>query len=109
MLYLVAVPHRHEYQGDLQYDLGNMMASDHGPLNQARFRDDTNKACLEVATQITQSLVARLFELPSEAALVRLWPVPFEQSFWAAKTPKEVRTTLRYEAFCFARGLRLCS
>ena len=89
MLYLLVVSHRQEYGGELQYDLGNMMASDHGPLDQARFKDDTNRACLEVATQITQSLVARLFELPSDAALVRLWPASFEQSLSATGTPEE--------------------
>lgn len=71
------MPDRQEYEGQIQYDLGNMMASDHGPIDQARFRADPDGACLEVATQMTQSLVARLFELPSEAALVRTLPQDF--------------------------------
>lgn len=68
---------RQEYQGNIDYDLGNLMASDHGPIDQARFRADPGGACIAVATQMTQSLVARLFELPSEAALVRAGPYQY--------------------------------
>ncbi len=58
---------REEYDGGLDYDLGNLMASDPAPVDAERLRADPDGACLELATRITQSLVARLFELPSEA------------------------------------------
>ena len=50
----------------MDYDLGNMMACDPSPVDAERLRADPAGACLEMATRITQSLVARLFELPSE-------------------------------------------
>ncbi|CAL8467031.1 g6567 [Coccomyxa elongata] len=96
-----------EYEGELQYDLGNMMASDHGPLDQARFRDDTNRACLEVATQTTQSLVARLFELPSEAALegrIAHLPAP-TTPLPRAKPLPQPRAPTKWEAFAQRKGI----
>lgn len=67
---LFSFRHREEYSGPLEYDLGSLTASSHNPVDQERFKADPNSACLDLATQITQSLVARLFELPSEAAPV---------------------------------------
>ena len=62
---------RLEYDGDLDFDLGNLMAAERGPIDQERFKSEPDTACREVATQITQSLIARLFQLPSEAIPVR--------------------------------------
>ena len=62
---------REQYQGDLHFDLGNMMACEQGPIDRERFQREPDAACLELANQITQSLVAQLFQLPSEAAPVR--------------------------------------
>ena len=59
--------HRLEYDGELDFDLGNLMAAEQGPIDQERFKSEPDAACREVATQITQSLIARLFQLPSEA------------------------------------------
>ncbi len=42
------------------------MACDPSPVDAERLRVDPAASCLEMATRITQSLVARLFELPSE-------------------------------------------
>lgn len=64
---------REEYSGHLEFDLGNLMASEQGPIDKERFARQPDAACLELATQITQSLVARLFQLPSQAAPVRLF------------------------------------
>ena len=61
-----ALRRREEYEGGLDYDLGNLMASDPSPVDAERLRADPDGTCLELATRITQSLVARLFELPSE-------------------------------------------
>jgi hypothetical protein len=65
---------RQEYSGDLEYDLGNLMATTYAPVEQDRLKAETRGACLEMATQIAQSLVARLFELPSDAAPVLCLP-----------------------------------
>ena len=67
---------RDQYNGDLHFDLGNMMACEQGPIDRERFEREPDAACLELATQITQSLVAQLFQLPSEAAPVRSAPSP---------------------------------
>lgn len=63
---------RLEYDGELDFDLGNLMAAERGPIDQERFKSEPDTACREVATQITQSLIARLFQLPSEAIPVCL-------------------------------------
>lgn len=62
---------RVEYEGDLEFDLGNLMATGRSPLDTERFKSEPDAACLEVATQITQSLIAQLFQLPSQAIPVR--------------------------------------
>ena len=68
----MCVLHRLEYDGELDFDLGNLMAAERGPIDQERFKSEPDTACCEVATQITQSLIARLFQLPSEAIPVCL-------------------------------------
>ncbi|KAK9916893.1 hypothetical protein WJX75_008410 [Coccomyxa subellipsoidea] len=96
-----------EYEGQIQYDLGNMMASDHGPIDQARFRADPDGACLEVATQMTQSLVARLFELPSEAALegrIAHLPEPTTALPRAKPLPRP-RAPTKWEQFAQRKGI----
>lgn len=59
---------REEHQGQLEYDLGNLTAWDPSPLDTVAFsgasREDT---CMEVARGMTQSLINRLFALPSES------------------------------------------
>ncbi len=62
---------REEYEGDLEFDLGNLMATARSPLDRERLKSKPDAACLEVATQITQSLIAQLFQLPSHAVPVR--------------------------------------
>jgi regulator of ribosome biosynthesis len=49
----------------LDYDLGNLCAHDPAPINPEDFQQDREAKCLEIAQAITQSLVAKLFELPS--------------------------------------------
>ena len=60
------VAYREEYDGDVEFDLGNLMALGRGPLDTERFKSEPDAACLEVATHMTQSLIARLFQLPSQ-------------------------------------------
>ncbi len=51
----------------LDYDLGNLSAHDPAPINPEDFAADKEAKCLELATAITQSLIGKLFELPSQA------------------------------------------
>ncbi|KAK9841014.1 hypothetical protein WJX81_005502 [Elliptochloris bilobata] len=97
-----------EFEGGLDYDLGNMMACDPSPVDAERLRADPSLACLEMATRITQSLVARLFELPSEAAPVGriaqlpppTHPLPRHKPLPAARAPT------RWEAFAAKKGIQ---
>ena len=61
---------REEYDGELQYDLGNLMVQDLAPLDPAPFAADADAACHSLATRIFQSLTARRFALPSDPAPV---------------------------------------
>lgn len=59
---------RSDYSGQLEFDVGNLSAYDPSPINQAEYAPLHRDAkCLEVATAMTQELVAQLFSLPSEA------------------------------------------
>lgn len=55
-----AVRHRSEYEGQLEYDIGNLMAFDPAPLDTQRFSLDPDGTCAEIArgiTQVCQSVV----------------------------------------------------
>ena len=60
------IDRRDEYAGHLEWDLGNLTAYDPAPLDASQFAADGEAQCLEFARAITQSLTARLFDLPSE-------------------------------------------
>lgn len=66
------LPTREEYEGQLDYDLGHLCAFDPAPVDLARYQKSTERTSErseyleEVARAITQSLVGRLFALPSE-------------------------------------------
>ncbi|KAK9810312.1 hypothetical protein WJX72_008404 [[Myrmecia] bisecta] len=45
-----------EYDGQLEYDLGNLAAFDVSPLDSEALRANPEDSCLELATKITQSL-----------------------------------------------------
>lgn len=59
---------RDEFEGQLDYDLGNLMACDSSPQDAERLTDAREAYCLEKATRITQSLVGQLFRLPGQLA-----------------------------------------
>ncbi|GAX73925.1 hypothetical protein CEUSTIGMA_g1375.t1 [Chlamydomonas eustigma] len=57
-----------EYDGQLEYDVGNLSAFDPAPVDLEKLQGDTREeALLETAQAITQSLVNKLFSLPAEA------------------------------------------
>mmetsp|Transcript_2676 Transcript_2676/g.3042 ORF Transcript_2676/g.3042 Transcript_2676/m.3042 type:complete len:345 (+) Transcript_2676:123-1157(+) len=54
------------FQGTLELDLGHLTAFDPSPADEAAFKADPNAATLEIGRAITQSLVAQIFDLPTE-------------------------------------------
>ena len=68
---------RDNFEGQLDYDLGNLMACDPSPQDAQALTDNREVHSLETATLITQSLVARLFALPGRlAAFGRIVDLP---------------------------------
>ena len=57
---------REEFEGQLDYDLGNLMACDPNPQDLKALAEDREAHCLETATKITQSLIGQLFRLPGK-------------------------------------------
>eukprot|EP00898_Chlorokybus_atmophyticus_P001475 jgi/Chlat1/2328/Chrsp17S02802 len=55
------------FEGPLEVDLGNLLVSDPSPLDPALFgpKSDVEAACLSHARSVLQTLVAKLFALPS--------------------------------------------
>jgi regulator of ribosome biosynthesis len=51
---------------DLTYDLGLLAAFDSHPVDPAAFAEDAEAALEELATENTQLLIKRIFELPVE-------------------------------------------
>ena len=58
--------YREEFEGQLDYDLGNLMACDPSPQDTKALMENPDAYCLEQATKITQSLVNQLFKLPGK-------------------------------------------
>lgn len=61
---------REAHEGPLTFDLGNLTAWDASAPDPAAFAAGTDAACHTLAQSIFQTLAARLFALPSEAAPV---------------------------------------
>ena len=95
------------FEGELQFDLGNLTAFDPSPVNTEQFAADSDAACLSVASKITQALVAQLFALPSEAVdvgRVAQLPPPTTALPRAKPVPKP-REPTKWEKFAQQRGI----
>eukprot|EP00873_Tetraselmis_striata_P004784 jgi/Tetstr1/425048/TSEL_015513.t1 len=99
------------YSGSLEYDLGHLAAFEPSALDSAKF--DTpgsgrEAACLELATSITQSLVAQVFGLPSEAAEVgRLAKLPPPSTPLPRHKPlPKPRAPTKWEIFAQQKGIQ---
>lgn len=95
------------FEGELNFDLGNLTAFDPSPVNTEQFTADPDAACLSVASRITQALVAQLFALPSEAAdvgRVAQLPPPTTALPRAKPVPKP-REPTKWEKFAQQKGI----
>ncbi|KAI8467061.1 MAG: ribosome biogenesis regulatory protein-domain-containing protein [Monoraphidium minutum] len=95
-------------EAQLEFDLGNLSASDPAPLDAAAYAPGTrDAACLAAATAVAQALVSKLFALPSEPVaggrLARLpppsTPLPREKP-----VPKG-RALTKWQAFAQKKGI----
>ena len=98
---------RDAFEGDLNFDLGNLTAFDPSPVDAELFATDSDAACLSVASKITQALVAQLFALPSEAvdvSRVAQLPAPTTALPRAKPVPKP-REPTKWEKFAQQKGI----
>ncbi len=96
-----------QFEGQLDFDLGNLAAYDPSPVDTEQFASDPDAACLTVASKITQALVAQLFALPSEAAdvgRVAQLPPPTTALPRAKPIPKP-REPTKWEKFAQQKGI----
>ena len=99
---------RNAFEGQLEYDLGNLAAFHPAPVDAEEFRSDPDGACLELASRITQSLVARIFQLPVEPSAVgpiAQLPAPTTQLPRSKPLPKP-REPTRWEKFAQQKGIQ---
>lgn len=106
-----ATPRREAFEGPLAIDLGNLMACDISPLDAAAFEGGpaaTDEACHRLAQTIFQSLAARLFALPSEAAPVgRIAQLPPPTTVLPREKPiPKARPPTKWEVFAQVSGGR---
>ena len=107
MLHLMMLMCSDAFEGELNFDLGNLTAFDPSPVNTEQFAADPDAACLSVASKITQALVAQLFALPSEAAdvgRVAQLPPPTTALPRAKPVPKP-REPTKWEKFAQQKGI----
>lgn len=99
-----------EYTGSLEYDLGHLAAFEPAALDTARFNAAATReeACHDLAESITQSLVGKIFGLPSEKAEVgrmALLPPPSTHLPRAKPLPKP-RAPTKWEVFAQQKGIQ---
>lgn len=98
---------REEFEGQLDFDLGNLTASDPSPIDAEEFLANPDTACLDAATKVTQALVAQLCALPSEAAdvgRVAQLPPPTTALPRSKALPKP-REPTKWEKFAAQKGI----
>eukprot|EP01024_Parvocaulis_polyphysoides_P032409 TRINITY_DN29018_c0_g1_i1.p1 TRINITY_DN29018_c0_g1~~TRINITY_DN29018_c0_g1_i1.p1 ORF type:complete len:380 (-),score=61.26 TRINITY_DN29018_c0_g1_i1:327-1466(-) len=96
-----------EEEDQFDFDVGHMMVTDSNPLDHQAFKEDPNQACLEAATTVTQSLIKKLFSLPTDAApMGRLAHLPEPLTkLPRAKPVPEKRPMTKWEKFAQAKGI----
>lgn len=102
--------HREAHDGPLTFDLGNLTAWDASAPDASAFEGGagaTNAACHHLAQTIFQSLAARLFALPSEAAPVgRLATLPPPSTVLPREKPiPKPRPPTKWEVFAQKKGI----
>lgn len=98
------------HDGPLALDLGNLMACDISTIDAAAFAGGpaaTDAACHRLAQTIFQSLAARLFALPSEAAPVgRIAHLPAPSTVLPREKPiPKPRPPTKWELFAQRKGI----
>ena len=98
------------YNGSLEFDLGNLAAFEPSGLDAAKFDAEKTReeACLDLATSITQSLIAKVFALPSEKAEVgrmAMLPPPTTPLPRAKPLPTP-RAPTKWEIFAQQKGIQ---
>eukprot|EP01025_Chloroclados_australasicus_P059106 TRINITY_DN7462_c0_g2_i2.p1 TRINITY_DN7462_c0_g2~~TRINITY_DN7462_c0_g2_i2.p1 ORF type:complete len:384 (+),score=52.72 TRINITY_DN7462_c0_g2_i2:18-1169(+) len=90
-----------------EFDLGHMLVVDPNPIDYQEFKDNPEAACLDAATGATQSLIKRLFSLPTEAApmgRIAKLPEPITKLPRAKPVPAK-RPMTKWEKFAQAKGI----
>lgn len=98
---------REEYdEGQLELDLGNLLAFDPEPVEAG---ENVDKACHSLATKLTQTLIGSLFRLPTEASdagPLALLPPPSTLLPRAKPIPKPRRVSLSHHNFLSGNSIR---
>uniref|UniRef100_A0A061RH30 Ribosome biogenesis regulatory protein n=1 Tax=Tetraselmis sp. GSL018 TaxID=582737 RepID=A0A061RH30_9CHLO len=107
---LLGVQKWQEYEGSLEFDIGNMAAFEPSALKTEEFDcpEKREDVCQKLAQEITQSLVAKIFALPSEAADVgrlAILPGPSTPLPRAKPLPKP-RPPTKWEIFAQQKGIQ---
>lgn len=99
-----------QYDGPVEYDLGNMAAFAPSPADQAALANNRDAACGHLAQLLTQGLVAELFALPTvptpgvQGRIVAL-PAPTTRLPRAKPLPTP-RPPTRWEQFAAKKGIQ---
>ena len=98
---------RKEYDGRLEFDLGNLAAFDKAPLDKTAFENDIEDGCNELATKIFQSLTHKLFDLPFEVDQVgRIAELPVPSTLLPREKPvPKPRPPTKWEVFAQRKGI----
>lgn len=97
----------HVDDAHLEYDLGNLCVFDPSPLDESQLRADPDGTCAEVATRAAQSLLTRIFSLPTSAAPIgRLAQLPPPNTPIPRQKPlPKPRAPTKWEKFAQQKGI----
>lgn len=98
---------REEHEGHLEYDLGNLLVEDVGPVDVSALERDTVGTCQAMATRMFQGLLNRLFELPAEAVpMGRIAELPRPTTALPREKPLPTpRPPTKWEEFAQRKGI----
>lgn len=99
---------RDEYEGHLEYDLGNLMAFDVQSIDSNTFSKGLETTCHSLATSIFQSIARQIFSLPSQPATVgRMVELPTPTTLLPREKPlPKPRPPTKWEIFAQRKGIQ---
>eukprot|EP01119_Soliformovum_irregulare_P002742 TRINITY_DN129_c0_g2_i3.p1 TRINITY_DN129_c0_g2~~TRINITY_DN129_c0_g2_i3.p1 ORF type:complete len:309 (-),score=75.66 TRINITY_DN129_c0_g2_i3:195-1121(-) len=97
-------------EGDLKFDLGNLLAADSRPIDLKSFQEKSDEYLKELAQKNVQSLIGRIFQLPIEQAdhsgVIATLPSRLSTPIPREKHVPQPKPLTKWQEFALQKGIR---